>query len=115
MSTGRTNRNKGHRFERKVAKMLRKLGFEACVTSRSESRNLDNAGVDLCYTDPFYFQCKNTNNQPNFRTILKEMHPEDFTHYKVVLHHTNNKADIAVMYMEDLFEIIQMLKTDKIL
>lgn len=41
-----TNRNRGNSYECVICKELRELGFDV-VTSRSESKNLDNAKVDV--------------------------------------------------------------------
>ena len=52
-------RNKGHAYERKIVNELKEyLLFVNALSSRSESKNLDDKGVDIAYTDPFYIQCK---------------------------------------------------------
>ena len=44
------SRTKGHKFEQKIAKELRELGFNV-VTSRSESKSMDDNKVDLIDKD----------------------------------------------------------------
>jgi len=70
---GRSNKRRGNDAERKYAKSFRDLGFERCKTSRSESRNLDNAKVDL--TDiPFNVQIKaGFKKGINYSGLLKEV------------------------------------------
>ena len=65
-------RSKGNRYELKIIKELIALGFPGLVSSRSESKNLDNAKVDIA--DPenslkFYIQCKCTKSYPNYNII----------------------------------------------
>lgn len=62
------NRTAGIRYEQEVAQELRKLGFEA-VTSRYESRSMDDSGVDLVSNFPLNIQCKVSINQPNVHEL----------------------------------------------
>ena len=71
------NRTAGHNYERQIVKELKERGYSA-VTSRAESRNMDNRGVDI-FTDlnnlegkelPVHIQCKNKTNQFNVGDIL---------------------------------------------
>lgn len=111
--SGKTSRTKGHNFERQVAKEMRGLGFNDCETSRYANRKLDDACVDLTETGCFSIQCKAYKNQPNFRTELDKM-PED-SNYNLVFHKAPRKRDLVVMYKEDFYEIIQMLKSEKLI
>ena len=52
-----TNRTRGHNFERYVVSAVKPL-FPKALTSRDESRALDNLGIDIAYTGNFGFQCK---------------------------------------------------------
>ena len=68
-------RNKGHRYETKIAQELRNLGFTDVVTSRSESKSMDDKKVDLVDRSgklPCYIQLKNTVNTPQYHAIKKE-------------------------------------------
>ena len=63
--TGAYCRNKG----------LRNLGFTDVVTSRSESKSMDDKKVDLVDRSgklPCYIQLKNTVNTPQYHAIKKE-------------------------------------------
>lgn len=73
--TGAYCRNKGHRYETKIAQELRDLGFTEVVTSRSESKSMDDKKVDLVDRSgrlPCYIQLKNTVNTPQYHAIKKE-------------------------------------------
>ena len=63
------NRTAGLNYERQIAKEFRELGFSA-VTSRYESRSLDDAGVDLVTSFPLNPQMKVSINQPNVHELL---------------------------------------------
>ena len=53
------NRDSGNNYELYIAKVFKWiLNRGNIVTSRSESRNKDAAGIDLCNTEPLQVQCK---------------------------------------------------------
>ena len=58
------SRDKGHQFERDICQLLRLCGYEA-VTSRSESKAMDDLGVDIISDFPFHIQAKATNGSGN--------------------------------------------------
>lgn len=54
------NRNAGHNYERTIVNEIKPF-YPGVVTSRSESRNKDNLGIDIFDTSgkmPFHIQCK---------------------------------------------------------
>lgn len=66
------SKRKGNGYELKIIRELTDLGFEGLKSSRSESRNLDNAKIDIADTLgvlDFYGQCKRTKNTPNIEAI----------------------------------------------
>jgi len=73
---GNRNRTSGIRAEQQIASELRELGFDGVVTTRAESKNMDDRGVDLiqlrnCINElPCYFQVKKTVNTPNIKELL---------------------------------------------
>lgn len=105
------NRTQGNNFERIICKELKELGFEA-VTSRSESRNLDNLGVDIVTNLPYHIQCKNMVKQPKYHTLLTTM-PTDKE--PVVIHRQTHKAksrfvtdgDYVIMKKELFYKLIK--------
>ena len=73
--TARKSRRKGHKYELDIIHELTDLGFKGLKSSRSESRNLDNAKIDIAETEDHlscYIQCKATANTPNIEKISEE-------------------------------------------
>ena len=97
------SRNKGHTFERDMAEFLRIYGWEA-VTSRSESKALDDQKVDLFDNTPFYFQLKCVERMTkSYHDLLKEIKKGKIP---VVLHKRKNKGVVAVMQLEDFANLL---------
>ena len=81
--TGAYNRRRGHTFETKIAKELRELGYKGVVTSRSESKRMDDNKVDIIDTEnklPVNIQIKKTIATPNYFKIRSDstVNPETF-------------------------------------
>lgn len=67
------NRARGNAYEVQIAKELRDLGFTGVVTSRSESKSIDDRKVDLVDVENKLFfnpQLKATINTPDYFGIL---------------------------------------------
>lgn len=104
----RAAREKGHAFERKICEWLRFLGYSA-ITSRSESKRLDDAGVDIVDDTSFYIQCKAVERlNQSYHDILKAM-PTD--KIPVVLHKRNNKGVVVAMKLTDFEKILKDERT----
>jgi hypothetical protein len=97
------NRNKGHDLERAIAKVLRKIGFLKCKTSRQASKLLDDCGVDIAFV-PLLIQAKAgySKKKPNYykleeetREKLKDNYPEDSVlhDYPFVLVHKPDRVN----------------------
>lgn len=72
-SIGKTNRNKGNRFELDVIHKLQEIGYTDCVSSRSQDKRADANKIDIISEDlPCLIQCKNTVNTPNYFGIENE-------------------------------------------
>jgi len=70
----KNNKRRGSDYERQIAKELREIGFEGVVTSRSESKTIDDMKVDLIDKEnklPFYAQIKRCIKYPNYIEIRK--------------------------------------------
>lgn len=119
-TNGKRNRQAGHAYERQIVKELRQLGFPEAVSARSESKNLDDQGVDICNTRGFHFQCKNSKTNPNYVELLESMPTtlygrEDLPHIPVILHKKTKKAkanffpvgEYAILKKEDLYKLIK--------
>ncbi len=70
--SGKYSRTKGNNYEVKIAHELADCGYPNVVTSRSESKRVDNSKVDLIDLDgklPIDIQIKCTSNTPSFFKI----------------------------------------------
>jgi hypothetical protein len=93
-------RKKGNGYELQIINELKELGYDA-VSSRSESKRMDDKGVDIIDNTDFYFQCKaNERLSMPVHEILRSMPREKIP---VVLHKRNNKGTVAVIEW-DLFK-----------
>ena len=74
---GKQNKQRGSNFERQIAKQLRELGFQGCVTSRSESKSTDDNKIDIIDKNkqlPFdmQIQTKKTSSTPSYFGIREQ-------------------------------------------
>jgi hypothetical protein len=99
-------RKKGHSFELAVAERFRDAGFPDCVTSRSESKRMDDLGVDLMYTKPWLVQCKAVERLGSVHDVLARM-PTDGL--RVVFHKRNRKGVTVTMTESDFWKILGMI------
>lgn len=122
MNLGKRNRNSGHTYERKWAKIYRDLGYTYCKTSRQASRLLDNSKVDLSFI-PFNHQCKKVKAKINYFELLKEIEaalksnypPEDLqlTYPIIISHYKDRNEEIVVMTAESYINIIKQINLKK--
>lgn len=108
------NRRKGHDFEREIVNRMKDLGFDKAVTSRYASKMMDDMKVDLCNTEPFYIQAKCLGKAPSIRKVLGEM-PETENMNVIFWKVPKDNDQYAILHLEDFYEIIEMLKSNKIL
>lgn len=107
------SRDKGKRFELKIAKVwMRLFGGEVERTSYA-SKKLDDMGVDLTNTDPFNIQCKAVESSMNYHQILERMPHKD--NINLVIHKRNHQPPVAALYLEDLLELLTAMKREGIL
>ena len=105
-STGKSARQKGHSYELAVAKEHTALGFVDVFSSRSESKRMDDKGVDLVNL-PYYIQCKAVERMTqSYHDILSSM-PDD--RLRAVFHKRNRKGTIVVIQKEDWYNILEFL------
>lgn len=66
------SRNKGSAWEAEVIRNLKELGYEGCVSTRGESKRMDNDKIDIVDTYkklPINIQCKHLMNTPSYFSI----------------------------------------------
>lgn len=102
-------RNKGHAFERFLVKLFRTLGYKDCVTSRAESKRLDDLGVDLCYTGIWQVQAKAVERLGSAHETLERM-PKTDNKINLVFHKRNNKGVVVAMQMSDFIKLVDILR-----
>jgi hypothetical protein len=106
-------RKKGNNYELEVIKLFRELGWN-CVSSRSESKRTDDAGIDVCYSDPFQIQAKAWERAPSYHEVLKGM-PEKKGMFNLLFHKRNRKGTVVAMPWEHFREILEMLISNQII
>jgi len=107
-------RNKGFGYERKLVIELRKLfGNDSIGTARNLNRIQDSLKNDIVNIPMFNAQAKATENTPPYHQLLKEMPTNE--NYNIIFHKRNRKGEVVVMSKGDFYEIIKMLRTEKII
>ena len=110
---GKAERQKGHRFETRIALQFRLAGYPHAATSRAESKAKDDALIDITEVGEWQPQCKSTKVAPNMHKLLASM-PQDEHRFgggiNIVLHHRNNEGATVTMGEKDFFEIVQRLR-----
>lgn len=104
-------KQKGNRFERECASILRAELWPECYTSRFMGCAWDDYnGIDLTGTGDFQIQCKHVEKlSPGYHEILKKKMPQNGL-TNVILHKRNNKGVVAVMRFEDFMKILKGTK-----
>lgn len=98
------SRAKGKSYELTVIKTFKEKGWTSCVSSRSESKRTDDAGIDLCYSEPFQVQCKAVEKlSPSPHDIINGM-PDG---KNVIFHKKNRKGTLVYMTEELFWELVE--------
>ena len=96
-------RKKGHSYELKIISELQRW-FPDAVSTRSESKRLDDKGVDICYTGEFHIQCKAVEKLGSQHDILGRM-PDD--KIRLVVHKRNRKGETVTMWKDDFYRMLE--------
>jgi len=100
---GKSSRNKGCNYERKIMHEFIKLGWTDCLTSRYANRQLDDAGVDLVNTSPFNIQCKAIESALQYIKILKNMPIRGIN----AIFHKRDRYEMVILSKKDFYKIIR--------
>ena len=100
-------RKKGHSYELDIRDFFRKNGYPDAVSSRSESKNMDDKGVDLCFTGPYHVQAKAVEKLGSVHDVIARM-PAD--KIRLVFHKRNRKGTIVSMTMDDFEKLMSQYK-----
>ena len=106
-SKGKSARQKGHAYERKIKNEFIEMGYSDCETSRYESKKLDDAKVDLTNTGIFHVQCKAVEILWSAHKTLSEMPTDE--KINVVFHKKNRKGEVVSMTKEDFYRMIELI------
>lgn len=111
--SGKTNRTKGHNFERYLRRCLLTF-FPKCETSRNESYTTDAAKIDLCNTGRWKIQAKNVNAKPNFKEILESIETSSDEDIRMLAFKWNKykgpRGEFAVVYLSDFFRMLNLIE-----
>lgn len=103
------NRTAGHNYERAIVKDLTDLGYDV-VTARAESRNADNAGIDIIGNFPYYIQCKIYKGYPKLHELINNERPDRFKDKPIIVFHKKVKKANTRFVTED--EFVSLRKDD---
>ncbi len=105
--SGKAARVRGHGFELQICKVLVGKGF-AAITSRSESKRLDDAGGDIVTDFPFHIQCKFVEalSMPNHQ-LIKQMKIALKDKPPCIIHKRANKGVIVSLDLEDFLNLVK--------
>lgn len=115
--SGAYSKKKGNRYELKIAHELQKLGFTGIVTSRSESKKMDDNKVDLIDTEgklPISIQLKCTQTTPSYFKIQDECPIKDKP-FCIIWNRQEKKevncvsvGEVAMIPKEFLYELLKL-------
>ena len=107
-SKGRSARQKGHTLERDICKLLVQKGFIA-VTSRSESKRLDDLGGDIVSDFPFHIQAKFVERMSMpIHELLPAMAKAMIDKPPSVWHKRAHKNIVVSLQLEDFLELCKI-------
>ena len=110
--SGKYSKSKGNKYELQIVNELKAMGYDA-VTSRSESKRMDDAKVDVITNFPFHIQCKNTQVKPDYIKIINEFKLTDKP--LIIFHNSQVKkkvncvslGEFAILRKEYLYNLIK--------
>jgi len=114
------NKTRGSSFERYCINKLKELGYDKAVSSRAESKNRDNLGVDICYTEPFNIQCKTLSKNIDIYDVITNM-PSEESMINMIFYRKTKKAKVnfvtqgeyAILHLNDFLTIMKILNKYK--
>lgn len=103
------SRKKGVVYEQYLARKFRENGYPECLTSRFESKRIDDVGVDLCYTGNWLVQAKAVEKlSPSVHDVLSSMPDGD----RVVFWKKNRKGTVVCMEEELFWKLLKVYDTN---
>lgn len=105
---GRKARRKGNSWELEIINNLKAIGYDGCVSSRSESKRTDDAKVDIVdikHQLPCHIQAKATRNIPNYHKIAQECTLKDLPF--VIACKPVDKSPIAILPLDFFYTLLK--------
>lgn len=114
------NRTKGNGFEREIIKDLKEIGYEGCVSTRSQNRLMDKNKIDVCDMNdelPVYIQAKYTSVSPDYFKNRDACSFKDKP-YSVIWKKSgkdgaNSPGTIAIVDYDFFLELLKVYKNEK--
>lgn len=89
--------------------MFKEIGYDDCITSRGESKKIDNMKIDIISDSlPFYCQAKNLANNPSYFKIAEECPLKDKP-FVICWKKSDEQGKAIAMIPMEFF--LQLLKT----
>lgn len=109
-SIGRYSKKKGNKYELDIVNELKAQGYDA-VTSRNESKRMDDLKVDVISNFPYNIQAKCTQAKPNYSEIFKSYtldKPLAIFHKTQVKKKVNCTSDgeFVILKKEDFYKLV---------
>lgn len=102
---GRSNRARGHSFERALVNLLKSYGYQAS-SARAASPEMDTLGVDIITNAPFNIQCKYVEAlSPGPHDIIKGM-PFIKGQVNILAHKRANRGTVISMSITDFCDLL---------
>ena len=105
---GKFSRDKGKRFEQKVARLFRKaFPHRADKIKRGQQTRYGTDAPDIEWADPYWPECKHDERISPWAAIRQAVNDAPEGRVPVAICKKNRKAPIAVMLLEDWFDLIK--------
>ncbi len=106
---GKSQRTKGHNFEREIAQDLQTHGFPK-ARRHLEYQSEEAKGVDLTGTESFVVQCKCMKKVPNIPQVMETIATDDVHEIKVVVFRVSGKGTFAAFKWKDALLLMSAFK-----
>lgn len=117
--TSKRNKTKGNNFELEIINKLKSIGYNGCVSSRSQSKRTDDNKIDIIDLNnelPINIQTKYTLNTPNYFDIRSsctdKSKPFTIIWKKTASSGSISPGIVAIIPVDFLYELLKLYKTD---
>lgn len=112
--SARKSKSKGSNWEYELRDKFKAIGYEDCVTSRGESRKMDNSKIDIISDSlPCYVQAKNLQNNPSYFNIESECPLKDKPFVICWKKSDEQNKAIAMIPIDFFYELLKLYHDSK--